>query len=58
MNKKIYNNNNKIIKNNNSHSGTMSPIGKQVIYSNDFTNKVINKDVYQHPNLGFHKNII
>ena len=33
----------------------MSPIGKQLIYSNDFTNNVVNKDVYKNPNSGFQK---
>ena len=31
----------------NSHPRAMSPIGKQLIYSNDFTNNVVNKDVYR-----------
>ena len=38
-----------------NHPRTMSPIGKQLIYSNDFTNNVVNKDVYKNPNTGFQK---
>ena len=56
MNPKLYNNrNNNKINNDNSHPRAMSPIGNQLIYSNDFTNKVVNKDVYKQPNLGFQK---
>ena len=33
----------------------MSPIGKQLIYNNNFTNNVVNKDVYKNPNTGFQK---
>ena len=55
-----YNNNDVYNKNynmteDNSHPRAMSPIGKQLIYSNDFTNNVVNKDVYKNPNKGFQK---
>ena len=34
---------------------TMSPVGKQLVYNNDYTNNVVNKDVYKNPNTGFQK---
>ena len=39
----------------NDQPRTMSPIGKQLVYSNDFSNNVVNKDVYKNPNTGFQK---
>ena len=32
---------------------SMSPIGKKLIYNNNFTNNIINKEIYKSPNSGF-----
>ena len=48
-------NNNYNYNQNDNRQRTMSPIGKQLIYNNDFTNNVVNKDVYKNPNTGFQK---
>lgn len=49
-----YNRTNNASKNEN-HPKAMSPIGKQLVYNNDYTNNVVNKDVYKNPNTGFQK---
>jgi alpha-tubulin N-acetyltransferase 1 len=49
-----YNRTNNVPKNGN-HPMTMSPVGKQLVYNNDYTNNVVNKDVYKNPNTGFQK---
>ena len=38
------------IENDNNHPRTMSPVGKQLIYSNDIINNEVNKDIYKNPN--------
>lgn len=42
--------------NDNNHPKAMSPIGKQLIYSNDFTNSNIKRNYYNGPNSGFQNN--
>ena len=49
-----YNRTNNVPKNGN-YPMTMSPVGKQLVYNNDYTNNVVNKDVYKNPNTGFQK---
>ena len=48
-NNNIYNKSYNMTENEYNHPRTMSPIGQQLIYSNDFTNNKMNKN----PNLGF-----
>ncbi len=49
-----YNRTNNASKNGNRPMA-MSPVGKQLVYNNDYTNNVVNKDVYKNPNTGFQK---
>ena len=59
-NRNYINNNNYNSKNNrndidNNGPRALSPIGSQLVYSNDFKNNIVNKDVYKNPNTGFQK---
>ena len=53
----VYNNNGNNYSNNNSNNSpfrtSMSSVGEKLIYNNSFSNNVVNKDVYRHPNTGF-----
>ena len=49
------NNKNNITEIDNNGPRALSPIGNQLVYSNDFRNTVVNKDVYKNPNTGFQK---
>ena len=49
----IYNNNNNGNNNPNNIRTSMSSVGEKLIYNNSFSNNVVNKDVYRHPNTGF-----
>ena len=56
--KNVYNNNGNNYSNNNSNNNnpirtSMSSVGEKLIYNNSFSNNVVNKDVYKHPNTGF-----
>ena len=56
-NNNIYNNRSyNMTENDYNHPRTMSPIGQQLVYSNDFTNNSMNKYSYKNPNLGSQSN--
>ena len=49
----VYNNNNYRNNKEDNFRSSMSSVGEKLIYNNSFSNNVVNKDVYKHPNTGF-----